>query len=57
MIEYVISFLSSNYNIVHSNKYVLNFDKTLFLGFSVTKICTLEMKFHGVSVSKLKETV
>lgn len=34
MIDYVISFLSSNYDIVHSNKNILNCQKTLFLGFS-----------------------
>lgn len=38
MIEYVISFLSSNYDIIHSNKNILDGHKTLFLGFSVRKI-------------------
>lgn len=57
VIEYVISFLSSNYDIVHSNKNILNFHKTLFLGFSVRKIYTLEMKFYGVSVSEQEKAV
>lgn len=57
VIEYVISFLSSNYDIVHSNKNILNCHKTLFLGFSVRKIYALEMKFYGVSVSEQEKAV
>lgn len=57
VIDYVINFLSSNYDTAQRNESTLTSQKTLFLGSSVRKTCTLEMKFNGVSVSKLEDAV